>query len=90
MCQFTLSLPTDLSSAGQEATGGVGLGPLLPVRGQPACIKGTMREYQIEGLKWMVSQHDSAAGGILGDEMGLGKTLQAQETYIHSKRDLHP
>ena len=78
MCQFTLSLPAEFSSAGREGLGGAGYGPLLPVRGQPACIQGTMREYQIEGLKWMVSQHDSAAGGILGDEMGLGKTLQAR------------
>jgi len=50
---------------------------LLPVRGQPACIlRGEMREYQVQGLRWMVQQHDRAAGGILGDEMGLGKTLQ--------------
>ncbi len=50
---------------------------LLPVRGQPACIhRGEMRAYQVEGLRWMVAQHDRAAGGILGDEMGLGKTLQ--------------
>jgi len=56
---------------------------LLPVRGQPACIhQGVMREYQVEGLKWMVAQHDQAAGGILGDEMGLGKTLQVQDGIL--------
>jgi hypothetical protein len=50
---------------------------LAPVRGQPDCIvRGSMREYQIEGLKWLVKQHDMCAGGVLGDEMGLGKTLQ--------------
>ena len=76
LSQFALSLPAAFTTTGQEVSTGVGRGPLLPVRGQPACIKGTMREYQIEGLKWMVAQHDKAAGGILGDEMGLGKTLQ--------------
>ncbi|KAJ1492621.1 P-loop containing nucleoside triphosphate hydrolase protein, partial [Baffinella frigidus] len=35
-----------------------------------------MREYQVQGLRWLLSQHDLGAGGILGDEMGLGKTLQ--------------
>ncbi|EKX46521.1 hypothetical protein GUITHDRAFT_70514 [Guillardia theta CCMP2712] len=35
-----------------------------------------MHPYQLDGLKWLVNQHDTGAGGILGDEMGLGKTLQ--------------
>ena len=49
----------------------------IPVHRQPDCIKnGEMHNYQLEGLKWMVAQHDKGAGGILGDEMGLGKTLQ--------------
>ena len=49
----------------------------IPVHRQPACIvNGEMHPYQLEGLKWMVAQHDKGAGGILGDEMGLGKTLQ--------------
>ena len=49
----------------------------IPVHRQPDCIRnGEMHNYQLEGLKWMVAQHDQGAGGILGDEMGLGKTLQ--------------
>ena len=44
---------------------------------QPPCVVGgKMREYQIDGLKWLVSQHQQGACSILGDEMGLGKTLQ--------------
>jgi len=35
-----------------------------------------MREYQIQGLNWMVSLHHNGMNGILADEMGLGKTLQ--------------
>ena len=70
-----------LSHLARMADGGAG-GEMarpaqLPVHGQPACVKnGEMRPYQVEGLKWLVKQHDSGAGGILGDEMGLGKTLQ--------------
>ncbi|KAH7108257.1 SNF2 family DNA-dependent ATPase [Auriculariales sp. MPI-PUGE-AT-0066] len=43
----------------------------------PAFVKGgKMREYQIQGLNWMVSLHHNGMNGILADEMGLGKTLQ--------------
>ncbi len=36
-----------------------------------------MRNYQIEGLNWMIKLHDNCINGILADEMGLGKTLQS-------------
>ena len=50
---------------------------LTPPTAQPACVVGgTMRAYQVDGLRWLVKQHSNAVGGILGDEMGLGKTLQ--------------
>eukprot|EP00877_Chromochloris_zofingiensis_P010348 jgi/Chrzof1/5567/Cz16g07240.t1 len=29
-----------------------------PVTQQPECIKAVMREYQVEGLQWLVSQFD--------------------------------
>jgi SWI/SNF-related matrix-associated actin-dependent regulator of chromatin subfamily A member 5 len=45
---------------------------------QPACIKfGQMRDYQIEGLNWMIGLYEQGINGILADEMGLGKTLQS-------------
>eukprot|EP00730_Choanoeca_flexa_P005475 TRINITY_DN11954_c0_g2_i1.p1 TRINITY_DN11954_c0_g2~~TRINITY_DN11954_c0_g2_i1.p1 ORF type:complete len:1049 (+),score=356.30 TRINITY_DN11954_c0_g2_i1:52-3198(+) len=37
---------------------------------------GTMRDYQLRGLNWLINLHAHAVGGILADEMGLGKTLQ--------------
>ncbi|KAH9113785.1 hypothetical protein AeMF1_012062 [Aphanomyces euteiches] len=44
---------------------------------QPSVIKyGTMRQYQLEGLSWMVNLANQGINGILADEMGLGKTLQ--------------
>uniref|UniRef100_A0A8C4N542 SNF2 related chromatin remodeling ATPase 1 n=1 Tax=Eptatretus burgeri TaxID=7764 RepID=A0A8C4N542_EPTBU len=43
----------------------------------PSYIKGgTMRDYQIRGLNWLISLYESGINGILADEMGLGKTLQ--------------
>ncbi|KAJ1450783.1 SNF2 family N-terminal domain-containing protein [Pelagophyceae sp. CCMP2097] len=44
---------------------------------QPACIKGQMRPYQLEGLNWMIRLQENGMNGILADEMGLGKTLQS-------------
>uniref|UniRef100_K3WIC8 Chromatin-remodeling complex ATPase chain n=1 Tax=Globisporangium ultimum (strain ATCC 200006 / CBS 805.95 / DAOM BR144) TaxID=431595 RepID=K3WIC8_GLOUD len=44
---------------------------------QPSVIKfGTMRQYQLEGLSWMINLAHQGINGILADEMGLGKTLQ--------------
>ncbi|KAL6306502.1 SNF2 family N-terminal domain-containing protein [Sparassis latifolia] len=45
---------------------------------QPALVTGaTLRDYQLEGVAWMVGLYQSGISGILADEMGLGKTLQA-------------
>lgn len=37
---------------------------------------GELRQYQIEGLQWMLSLFNNNLNGILADEMGLGKTIQ--------------
>ncbi|KAL4421455.1 hypothetical protein ABPG75_010746 [Micractinium tetrahymenae] len=54
-----------------------GLPPLPePVERQPDCLEASLREYQLEGLRWLVSMWDHGTNCILADEMGLGKTLQ--------------
>ncbi|CAR30651.1 DNA translocase [Lachancea thermotolerans CBS 6340] len=51
--------------------------PALILTESPSYIKsGTLRDYQIQGLNWLLSLHDNKLSGILADEMGLGKTLQ--------------
>lgn len=45
-------------------------------RESPPFIQGTMRDYQVAGLNWLISLHENGISGILADEMGLGKTLQ--------------
>lgn len=43
----------------------------------PSYIQGgELREYQIQGLNWLISLYENRLSGILADEMGLGKTLQ--------------
>ncbi|CAI9761373.1 unnamed protein product [Fraxinus pennsylvanica] len=44
---------------------------------QPTCLEGgKLREYQMNGLRWLVSLYNNHLNGILADEMGLGKTVQ--------------
>lgn len=42
----------------------------------PSFINGKLRDYQIQGLNWLITLHENCLSGILADEMGLGKTLQ--------------
>lgn len=44
---------------------------------QPNTLKGgKLREYQLNGLRWLLSLYNNHLNGILADEMGLGKTVQ--------------
>ncbi|XP_068659426.1 chromatin structure-remodeling complex protein SYD-like [Aristolochia californica] len=44
---------------------------------QPTSLQGgKLREYQMNGLRWLVSLYNNHLNGILADEMGLGKTVQ--------------
>ncbi len=46
---------------------------------QPALLRGgQLRDYQMQGLRWMVALYDRRLNGILADEMGLGKTIQVR------------
>ena len=38
--------------------------------------KDILRDYQVDGVKWLVNVASSGFGGILADEMGLGKSIQ--------------
>jgi SNF2 family DNA or RNA helicase len=42
----------------------------------PETLKGTLRDYQKLGFKWLKTLSVYGLGGILADDMGLGKTLQ--------------
>ena len=39
-------------------------------------VGGTLRHYQLGGLKFLMSLYNNMMNGILADEMGLGKTIQ--------------
>jgi ATP-dependent helicase STH1/SNF2 len=52
-------------------------------------VGGTLKEYQVKGLQWMISLYNNNLNGILADEMGLGKTIQTISliTYLIEKKN---
>ena len=57
---------------------------------QPSNLEnGELKEYQLEGLNWLLKLHSMNINGILADEMGLGKTIQtiALLGYLNLKSD---
>nr|ATG70771.1 INO80 [Microbiota decussata] len=49
----------------------------------PKLFNGTLKEYQLKGLQWLVNCYEQGLNGILADEMGLGKTIQAMAFLAH-------
>lgn len=46
-------------------------------------VGGTLKDYQLKGLQWMISLYNNNLNGILADEMGLGKTIQTISLITH-------
>jgi SNF2 family DNA or RNA helicase len=53
----------------------------------PAGLKAEMRNYQLQGYKWLNWMKDRRMGAILADDMGLGKTLQTLALLLKEKED---
>jgi SNF2 family DNA or RNA helicase len=50
----------------------------------PKKLESILKDYQVEGFKWMKTLAKYGFGGILADDMGLGKSLQSI-TFILSE-----
>jgi helicase SWR1 len=46
-------------------------------------LRGTLREYQHDGVDWLAKLYSGGRNGILADEMGLGKTIQTIALLAH-------
>ena len=55
----------------------------LPTKSKEYKSGGTLRDYQVEGLSWLLSCWYSKRSSILADEMGLGKTVQVVTFLDH-------
>ena len=51
-------------------------------------LNATLRPYQLEGVKWLISHQQNGLGACLADDMGLGKTLQTIAVLSHTKEHL--
>ncbi|KAF8126339.1 P-loop containing nucleoside triphosphate hydrolase protein [Boletus edulis] len=60
--------------------------PFHALTEQPALIQGgEMKDYQLQGLAFLVYMYNNGMNCILGDEMGLGKTLQTLSLFAYFK-----
>jgi helicase SWR1 len=59
--------------------------PNLPLKTEvpSELLRGTLREYQHDGLDWLANLYVGKRNGILADEMGLGKTIQTISLLAH-------
>lgn len=48
---------------------------------------GTLRNYQLDGLSWLMFLKNNNFGGVLADDMGLGKTVQTLSFLQRVKYD---
>ncbi|NLK86408.1 MAG: DEAD/DEAH box helicase [Clostridiaceae bacterium] len=53
----------------------------------PDGLRGSLRDYQKFGFKWLKTLKYYEMGGILADDMGLGKTLQILALLLSDKQE---
>jgi len=61
----------------------------MPNVALPHNVNATLRDYQLEGFKWLCFLDEFGWGGVLADDMGLGKTLQML-TFLQEQQNRHP
>ncbi len=55
----------------------LGFNKLEKEKAELPLLNGTLRNYQVQGFKWLIYLSKNLLGGCLADDMGLGKTVQA-------------
>lgn len=53
----------------------------------PRNLKATLRDYQLEGFRWMLRLDSWGAGACLADDMGLGKTIQTIAVLLNKAKN---
>ena len=66
---------------GQDGDPSEDVDGMLEVRQPKSITGGTLRDYQLAGVAWLLSVDMNGFNGILADEMGLGKTIQLISFY---------
>ena len=92
--QMNIAQETTIQSAEKQAVqnkkgkkrGRKGLpGPTLEETAKELCpgFSGSLRDYQLKGVQWLISLYQNGLNGILADQMGLGKTVQTIAFLCH-------
>ncbi|GEM_PF-1137700 len=53
----------------------------------PRTLNATLRDYQVEGIRWAIRLSRIHAGACLADDMGLGKTIQTLAVLLSRASD---
>jgi superfamily II DNA or RNA helicase len=53
----------------------------------PAGLVADLRDYQLEGYRWLMRLGQSGFGAVLADDMGLGKTVQTLAVLLQRSAD---
>lgn len=53
----------------------------------PSTLEGTLRDYQIDGYRWLVRLSALGVGACLADDMGLGKTVQGLALLLERAKE---
>lgn len=66
----------------------------VPIKRQPSFLGSDelkLRDYQLDGLNWLVNSWCKSHSVILADEMGLGKTIQVISflSYLYNAQSLY-
>ncbi|KAI1283310.1 SNF2 family N-terminal domain-containing protein [Xylaria sp. FL0933] len=79
--------PSEVDTASSVTKSGVSRSTTPPAQSPktdvPFLLRGTLREYQHDGLDWLAGLYKNQTNGILADEMGLGKTIQTIALLAH-------
>jgi superfamily II DNA or RNA helicase len=54
---------------------------------RPAGLDATLRDYQLDGYRWLARLSRWGVGGVLADDMGLGKTVQTLGILLDREAD---
>jgi superfamily II DNA or RNA helicase len=81
-----IGLDFEQSRQWREVVDGLGSSAQLERVPTPEGFTAELRDYQRDGLDWLVFLHDHGLGGVLADDMGLGKTLQTLALICHAKQ----
>src|SRR5690606_27836711 len=49
----------------------------------PPGLNATLRDYQLQGLRWLARMTSLGLGACLADDMGLGKTVTLIALHLH-------